>query len=158
MEFIGTNNRLVIHKNVRVMGTLFCSYRGDNCIIEIGDDTYIVGCNIYAAEGGKVNSGADCMLGDKITIMQSACHPMIDNDTGKRCNYVKDINVGTHVWLGQNVSLMPGFSIGNGSIVGYGSISSSKFADNCTIAGNPARVIRENCTWKRDAVGYEEKS
>ena len=51
---------------------------------------------------------------------------------------------------------MSGFSIGEGSIIGKGAISSSKFEENCIIAGNPAKVIRKNVTWGREAVGYED--
>lgn len=153
-EFLGTNNRVIIHKNVRVIDSIWFTCRGDKCLIEIGKDTSIVSVNIQAAEGGKTHIGEDCMLAHQICIMQSSCHPIINTETKKRCNRKRDITIGSHVWIGQNVALMPGFSIGNGRIVGYGAVSSSTFLNNCTIAGNPARVIRENVTWNREAVGY----
>lgn len=153
-EFWGTNNRVIIHENVRVIDNIWFTCRGNGCLIEIGKDTSIVSVNIQAAEGGKTFIGEDCMLAYQVNIMQSSCHPIINTKTKKRCNLRRDINIGNHVWIGQNVALMPGFTIGDGSIVGYGTISSSTFSNNCTIVGNPARVIRENVTWNRDAVGY----
>ena len=48
---------------------------------------------------------------------------------------------------------MSGFSIGDGSIVGYGSVSSGSFGNNVIIAGSPAKVTKNNIIWKKDYVG-----
>lgn len=152
--FAGSYNNLVIHKKVRVVGSIYCNFRGEGCSIEIGDNTSIISASMYASEGGKIIIGDDCMIAHSVNVMQTACHPFYDISTGLRINTPRNIEIDRHVWIGQNVALMPGFSIGEGSIIGYGAISSSKFPSNCTIAGNPAKIVRENVIWKRNAVGY----
>lgn len=153
--FYGSNNHIIIHRNVRTIDSILCTCRGENCQIEIGDGTSIIGLSIEVAEAGAVKIGEDCMLADAISIMQTASHPIYDLDSRKRINNSKNVEIAKHVWIGRNATLLTGFSIGEGSIIGYGAISSSSFGNNCTIAGNPARILKENVTWKREAVGYE---
>jgi virginiamycin A acetyltransferase len=53
-----------------------------------------------------------------------------------------ETRIGNDVWLGRGALIMPGVSIGDGSIVGAGSVVASDVAPYHIVAGNPARVIR----------------
>lgn len=55
---------------------------------------------------------------------------------------VKPIEIGKNVWLGHNVVVMPGTSIGEGSIIGARSTVATIIPPYSVAAGNPARVIR----------------
>ena len=58
------------------------------------------------------------------------------------------IEIGRKVWIGSNVIVLKGSRIPDGCVVASGSLVSSMFDKaNCLIAGNPARVIKENVTW-----------
>ena len=46
-------------------------------------------------------------------------------------------------WIGGNVVITPGVKVGNGVVIGAGSVVTKDIPDNCIAAGNPARVIRE---------------
>ncbi|PKP01644.1 MAG: capsule biosynthesis protein CapJ [Bacteroidetes bacterium HGW-Bacteroidetes-6] len=54
------------------------------------------------------------------------------------------IRIGDNVWLGAGAIVLPGVSIGSNVVVGAGSVVTKSFPDNVVIAGNPARIIREN--------------
>jgi maltose O-acetyltransferase len=51
--------------------------------------------------------------------------------------------VGNNVWLGRNVAVLPGTTIGDGSVIGANSVVSRDIPPNCFAAGAPARVIRK---------------
>lgn len=55
----------------------------------------------------------------------------------------KPINIGEDCWLGGNVIVLPGITIGKGSTVGAGSVVTKDVEPYTCVAGNPARVIRK---------------
>ncbi len=94
------------------------------------------------------------MLSWDIDIWQQAAHPIYEMETGRRINTAKNIEVGNHVWIGKSVGLLAGCRIGSDSVVGYGTVASSSYSNNCIIAGNPAKEIRHGISWKRDVTGF----
>lgn len=54
-----------------------------------------------------------------------------------------DTVVGNDVWIGQNVTILPGVHIGDGAIIGLNSVVASNVEPYTIVAGNPARLIRK---------------
>ena len=54
-----------------------------------------------------------------------------------------DTIVGNDVWIGQNVTVMPGIHIGNGSIIAANSVVTKDVPDYCVSGGNPCKIIRK---------------
>ena len=54
-----------------------------------------------------------------------------------------DTVVGNDVWIGQNVTILPGVHIGDGAIIGMNSVVASDVEPYTIVAGNPARAIRK---------------
>tara|TARA_R110002050_G_scaffold97132_1_gene202059 strand:- start:9658 stop:10215 length:558 start_codon:yes stop_codon:yes gene_type:complete len=54
----------------------------------------------------------------------------------------KPVIIKDFVWLGSNVTLVPGVSIGEGAIVGAGSVVTKDVPDFAIVGGNPAKVIK----------------
>lgn len=67
------------------------------------------------------------------------------------------IVIGDHVWVGADVFVLPGSTIGDGSIIGAHSVVKGRMPNNCTIAGNPAQVRRQNVAWERTQAHCEPK-
>lgn len=57
--------------------------------------------------------------------------------------YKGDTVVGNDVWIGQNVTVLPGVHIGDGAIIGANSVVAKDVPPYCIAAGNPCRVIRK---------------
>lgn len=55
-----------------------------------------------------------------------------------------DTYIGENCFIGGRSMIMPGVRIGNGCIVGAGSVVTKDVPDGCAVAGNPARVIKED--------------
>lgn len=168
-------NRLVIAKHsaiTTINGQSVIHFSGDHSLVEIGahnvinkiqlnmgsHSQFITGahCTIQSArvtaQGGSIQIGHDCMFSHEIELWQTDTHPIFDLQSGVRLNKDKNIKIGNHVWLGLNATLLGGADIGQGSIVGAKSVTSSRFPQHVIIAGNPARVVREDAEWTRDEL------
>ncbi|THB80830.1 MAG: acyltransferase [Desulfobacteraceae bacterium] len=55
---------------------------------------------------------------------------------------IKDITVGSHVWFGHRVTVLPGVTIGDHTIIGAGAVVTKDIPDYAIAAGNPAKVIK----------------
>ena len=115
------------------------------------------GANLYivAVQNSKIVIGKDCMLSRDIVIRAGNSHNIFnlenkENITKKGYNVV----IGDHVWIGQRAILFNGCDIDSGSIVGINTFVNKKFPSNCSIAGNPARIIKENVAWRRESYPY----
>lgn len=53
-----------------------------------------------------------------------------------------DIIIGDDVWLGFGVIVLDGVNIGNGAIVGAGSVVTKNIPENCMAVGNPAHIVK----------------
>lgn len=63
------------------------------------------------------------------------------------------INVGDNVWIGANVSVLPGVAIGSNTIIGAGSVVNKDIPERVIAAGVPCKVIRKI---KEDREMYRE--
>ena len=54
-----------------------------------------------------------------------------------------DIYIGNDVWISTGCIILPGASIGEGSVVAAKSLINKKFPKNCLIGGIPAKIIKE---------------
>lgn len=54
-----------------------------------------------------------------------------------------DTVIGNDVWIGQNVTVLPGVHIGDGAIIGMNSVVAKDIAPYSVAAGNPAKEIRK---------------
>jgi lipopolysaccharide O-acetyltransferase len=63
------------------------------------------------------------------------------------------VRIGRNVWIGEQVCILAGVTIGDGSIVGANSVVTRDIPANSIAAGNPARVLKSfdpsSRTWRR---------
>jgi maltose O-acetyltransferase len=53
------------------------------------------------------------------------------------------VRIGNDVWIGGNVTILPGVTIGNNVVVAAGAVVTKDVPDNSLVGGVPARIIRE---------------
>ena len=110
--------------------------------------------------GNQCVIGDDCMFSGQITIRcGDAPHLLFDKETGEYIDISDGVFIGNHVWIGERVYVMKNVTIPDECIVGAGSVVTKRFdRDHCVIAGNPARVVRENVQWIKNQGGLEKGS
>lgn len=115
----------------------YCDY-GDR--ISLGDRVYLnVNCTLL--DGGKISIGDDCLIGPNVQIL-TINHAMSPTERLNKNNYANDVIIGSNVWLGAGVIILPGVSIGKNAVIGAGSVVSRDVDENHLYLGNPARKIR----------------
>ena len=107
--------------------------------IEIGDMSYInFNCNFV--DDGKITIGKKVMFGPGVTIA-TVGHPI--NPEMRGYMYTDPVTISDNCWIGAAVTICPGVTIGENSVIGAGSVVVHDVPANVVAAGNPCRVIRE---------------
>lgn len=123
-------------KEFAIMSDFYCDY-GFN--IEIGEK-FFSNHNLVILDANKVKIGNNVQIGPNCGIYTSG-HP-IDKDERRKVEYAKPITIGNDVWIGGNVCIMPGVTIGDNTVIGAGSIVTKDIPANVIAVGNPCKVIK----------------
>ncbi|WP_314063335.1 sugar O-acetyltransferase [uncultured Vagococcus sp.] len=115
-----------------------------------------IGKNFFAnydltiQDDGAVTIGDNVMFGPKTTIV-TPNHPLVASERNgvkdargnqfKPC-FANPVTIKDNVWLGASVTICPGVTIGENSVIGAGSVVTKSIPENVVAAGNPCRVIR----------------
>jgi len=75
-----------------------------------------------------------------------------DNDEVSNWRNSNRVIIGADVWIGHAAIVMPGVSVGTGSIIGSGSVVTKNVPDYTIVAGNPAKIIRRRVTEEVEAA------
>lgn len=112
-------------------------YDGGEGSIDIGDYCVISpGTQMRSAIGIEI--GNNCMLAEGAFITDADWHDAYHRIfPGKRAA----VRIGHNAWLGNDVTVCKGVTIGENSIIGAASVVTRDVPDNAVAAGNPARVI-----------------
>lgn len=107
--------------------------------IKIGKNVFINSCCRFQDQGG-IEIGDGSLIGHNTTIA-TLNH---DFNPAKRQNLTPNaVKIGKNVWIGSDCTILPGVEIGDGAIVGAGSVVTKSVSENTIVAGNPAKVIRK---------------
>lgn len=127
---------------------------GEGCYIEpplhanwAGKHVFM-GSFVYANSGMTLVDDGNIYIGDKVMFgpnvtLATANHPILPQFREKALQYNKDIHIGSNVWIGAGVVIVPGITIGDNSVIGAGSVVVKDIPAGVVAVGNPCRVLRE---------------
>lgn len=102
---------------------------------------------IYIGEKAKIYGKGNLFIGDHVIIGPNiSVYTSVHNYDSDYLPYgfqdkIADVYIGESVWIGADVSLLPGVKIGEGAVVGLGSIVTKDVPPFSVVAGNPAKII-----------------
>ncbi|MBE6059382.1 MAG: hypothetical protein E7215_04315 [Clostridium sulfidigenes] len=142
-KYINLGNNVKLRKNYRIECIdVFAKQQlkpkfqlGDNVIINYNftafvTDDLIIGDNSIIASNVLITTENHGM--DLSSTIPYANQPLVSNA----------VKIGSNVWIGQNVVILPGVEIGDNVIIGAGSVVTKSINNNCIVAGNPAKIIK----------------
>lgn len=109
--------------------------------IEIGENFY-ANHNLIILDPAKVIFKDNVFIGPNCSFY-TAFHPLEYNIRNEGLEQAKPIIVGNNVWLGGNVIVLPGVSIGDNVVIGAGSVVTKDIPSNSLAVGNPCKVIKK---------------
>lgn len=124
-------------KRLSVQAPFHCDY-GKN--IHVGDD-FLSNYNLTILDIAPVTMGNHVMIGPNVGLY-TVNHPMTAQGRRDYMAQALPITIGSDVWLGGNVVVLPGVTIGNNVVVAAGAVVTKDVPDNTLVAGVPAKPIR----------------
>lgn len=122
--------------NAWIEPPFYCCY-GTN--ISLGERTYI-NMNCSFIDDGKIKIGKAVMFGPGVAIA-TVGHPI--KPDMRKYMYTDAVNIEDNCWIGANVTICPGVTIGQNTVIGAGSVVTKSIPANVIAAGNPCKVIRK---------------
>lgn len=144
--------RIRIGKNGICRGLLRVEWFGDGRIA-IGDDCYL-GDDCLLSSSASIEIGSGTMLAHGVQVFDNDSHPV--NPTERQRDHAAAVSadpqraqiasapvrIGSQVWIGFNVIILKGVTIGDASIIAAGSVVTKDVPPHTLAAGNPAEIVK----------------
>lgn len=143
--------RVRIEKGARLV------LEGECNLVYGGQIEIFPGAELTFGGGNELNVGTTIVCGESIRIGRGTVTgrnvTIRDTNGGHWINHpgyrnTAPVVIGDHVWLCEGCNILPGVTIGSGAIIAARAVVTRDVPANTLVAGNPARVIRENVEWK----------
>jgi len=132
--------------HVRVNQPLFVDY---GCNISVGSNC-LINMNCTISDTGKITIGDNTFIGPDVKIY-TATHSIKaeerravdENGNAYIVTKTKQVTIGSNVWIGGGVVILPGVEIGDNTVIGAGSVVTKSIPANVVAYGNPCRAARK---------------
>lgn len=98
--------------------------------------------NLTMVDDTHIYVGDYTMIGPNVTVA-TAGHPILPELREKQYQFNMPVHIGKCCWIGAGAVILPGVRIGDGSVIGAGSIVTKDVPANVVAIGNPCRVLRK---------------
>lgn len=106
--------------------------------ITIGKDVFInSGCHFQDQGGIEIGDGA--LIGHNV-VLATINHDTIPGNGRK--NHYAPIQLGKHVWIGSNATILPGVTVGDWAVIAAGAVVTNDVPPYTIVGGVPAKIIK----------------
>lgn len=154
VAFICIGKNVKIRKNYRIECIHFFHNQLFTPELLIGEGV-LIGNNFTAFVSDRMVIGEHTIIASYVTITTEnhGTDPLSPIPFADQPLESKAVIIGSNVWIGQNVIILPGVTVGDNSVIAAGSIVTKNVESMTIVAGNPARVIKrydvKEKMWKR---------
>ncbi len=149
----GQNNTVIIESTKYTFEKLSVDigHNQHNRKVHIKKNVSVVEVEIFCwAAGGTVTIGEDCMISCGVVISNGDGHKITKPNSPIAINIGYNCEIGNHVWIAQRTYIGKNVKINDNNIIGACSVVTKSFNENnVVIAGNPARIVKEDVEWHR---------
>ncbi|PWG64746.1 galactoside O-acetyltransferase [Bifidobacterium callitrichidarum] len=111
------------------------------CSTHLGNQVY-ANFNLTLVDDGEIFIGDHTMIGPNVTLVTTG-HPIRPDLRERLAQFSEPIHIGRNVWIGANVTVLPGVTIGDNAVIGACSLVTKDIPANSVAVGSPCRVMRE---------------
>ena len=149
----GVKSNVKIGSHSFIACNIITKFGGKVCI---GKNVYIGGSTTLMCRN-SINIADNVIIANNVIIMDNNNHPTAPSERLKMSmcdDYIKDelwswknvsskpVSIEENVWIGRDVRILKGVTVGKGSIIALGSIVTHDVPPYSIVAGNPARVVK----------------
>jgi maltose O-acetyltransferase len=133
---------VTIGEHSLLLGPIRITGDADPCrLVTIGSNTIITG-PVQMDVGAEIRIGDWVRLGHDVTLL-TINHAIGTNWLRSGTTECRPVVIGSHSWIASRVTVLPGVTIGESSVVAAGAVVTKDVPPNTMVAGVPARVVRE---------------
>jgi acetyltransferase-like isoleucine patch superfamily enzyme len=132
------------HYHINLFAPVKLVAEGADAEIRIGRNTRVHGSCLHARS--LVSVGENCLIAGNCQIFDCSGHDLSFQNVDARLETMGDsrpVIIEDAVWIGAHVLVLPGVTIGRGSVIGAGSVVTRDVPPMVVAAGNPARVVKD---------------
>ena len=127
-----------VPKSVTILPPFHCDHGNG---LHLGEGVF-VNYNGMFLDAGDITIGAHTRIGPNCSLYTPQ-HPIDYRQRRRTVGSAFPIRIGEDCWLGGNVTVCPGVTIGDRSVIGAGSVVTHDIPSDCMAAGNPCKVIKQ---------------
>lgn len=137
-EIHGTGN-IILGKRLHLYRELYLETQEDG-VIELGDDV-VMSRGTHIVSFSRITIGAGSMIGEYCSI-RDANHRFGEGITIRDSGHTSEpITIGSNVWIGRGVAILPGVTIEDYAVVGANAVVTRSVARGSIVAGVPAKPM-----------------
>lgn len=147
IHWVQGTGRMILGDGVLVDGKCSFTFAARYCpdpTLEVGDNT-VLSHDCSFTVGRRITIGRHCLIANGVWMADTNGHPTDPADRlaglPAPAEKVRPITVGDNVWIGSRCVILPGTTIGEGSVVSAASVVRGEIPPYTLVAGNPARIV-----------------
>lgn len=143
-------SRLLHRNKIRIFRKNFKRF-GENVrisfpIVVEGKEYVEIGHNCSFASFVHIWGHGGVFIGDGVMVASHVAISSLTHNYNEKEMYKtlikKKVCIGSNVWIGSHAIILPGINIGEGAVIGAGSIVTRDVPSNAIVVGNPASIIK----------------